>query len=123
MYEAKKYGRATEDDLQKPVELMEQAPVISNNRNDAGEGDDVPSDDAATNPVSDEEDPTDEEQPDVPANTDAPVTFVSPMSVLSEQTAPETTSPPRVLEKQEGEEAQVEPSKTTAASGLLCGCI
>jgi hypothetical protein len=144
-YEAKKYAQSRDAAALDPTgtagHLLEQAPSgkldPNGNYDDNAARQQAGSDDGMTSPAHSDDD-TDEatdnnetqmtNDADYPADPhSAPVT--SPMSVLSEQTAPELVSPPRLLEKVDDVDAQNDtntadnvPSALKSA-GLLCGCL
>jgi hypothetical protein len=146
-YEAKKYAQARDAAALDPTgtaagHLLEQAP--SGKLDPNGNYDEYArqqaggSDDGMTSPAhSDDDEPTDEATDNETTNNEAdysadnphavPLPVTSPMSVLSEQTAPELVSPPRILEKVD-DDAQNTNDNTDVPSalksaGLLCGCL
>jgi hypothetical protein len=147
-YEAKKYAQARDAAALDPTgtagHLLEQAASgkLDPNGNydeharQPAEG----SDDGMTSPAhSDDDEPTDEatdnndttnNDADYSADNphSAPLPVTSPMSVLSEQTAPELVSPPRILEKVDDADHAQTTNETDVPSalksaGLLCGCL
>jgi hypothetical protein len=146
-YEAKKYAQARDAAALDPTgtagHLLEQAPLgkldPNGNYNEHARQQAGGSDDGMTSPAhSDDDEPTDEATDHnettsdadhaVPADPhSAPLPVTSPMSVLSEQTAPELVSPPRILEKVDDGDAQntntADVPSALKSAGLLCGCL